>query len=72
MVDKSVKGKKDKKPEETVTIEEEDLFEDFPASKGDDVELHLCQHDLALCLFGSMVLHCSQPWPRISTALHAH
>ncbi len=31
MVDKLVKKKK---PEEPVTIEEEDLFEDFPASKG--------------------------------------
>lgn len=29
MVDKAVKAKK---PEETVTIEEEDLFEDFPLS----------------------------------------
>ena len=34
MVDKSTKVKKDKKPEETVTVEEEDLFEDFPLSKG--------------------------------------
>ena len=32
MVDKAVKAKK---PEETVTIEEEDLFEDFPLSGGD-------------------------------------
>ena len=34
MVDKSTKVKKDKKPEEIVTVEEEDLFEDFPLSKG--------------------------------------
>ena len=33
MVDKAVAEKK--KPEETVTIEEEDLFEDFPPGKGD-------------------------------------
>ena len=31
MVDKSTN---DKKPEETVTVEEEDLFEDFPLGKG--------------------------------------
>ncbi len=48
MVDKAVKDKKEKKPEEPVTIEEEDLFEDFPASKGDMRKLHLCQHELAL------------------------
>jgi len=34
MVDKNKEVKKDKKPEETVTVEEEDLFEDFPLSKG--------------------------------------
>ena len=31
MVDKN---RNDKKPEETVTVEEEDLFEDFPLGKG--------------------------------------
>ena len=41
MVDKAAKAVKDKKAEETVTIEEEDLFEDFPPSAGDCLMLHL-------------------------------
>lgn len=41
MVDKAVKAVKDKKAEETVTVEEEDLFEDFPPSAGDSLVLHV-------------------------------
>ena len=69
MVDKTVK---DKKPEEPVTIEEEDLFEDFPASKGDQNDLHLFQRASALCSSSVMVLHCRQTWPCTNIALQAH